>query len=239
MRGTIDVFTGLVPEMHINFKSSEDRFKTHRNLLKDLMTPAFLHEVAARQIYSNNEKFVQLWDLKTGIAQGHAFRADEDIYNVALDVIFATTFGLDMQNGNTVAQLKQLSSSAVSAPQSPDEPIEFPHYGRPAAFEAISVLAESLETSIKAPFPRFAHWVLRQLPYMRKARADKEKLFMDMVNESIERVTSGKQAKRSALDDILLREAAAAKKEGRSPVYHSRTIYDEVCCAKVEYPYSG
>ncbi|ETI24327.1 hypothetical protein G647_03696 [Cladophialophora carrionii CBS 160.54] len=225
---TTDVFTGLVPDMHISFKSSEDRFKTHRNLLKDLMTPAFLHEVAARQIYTNNEAFVQLWELKARLAQGHAFRADEDIYNVALDVIFATTFGLDIQDGNTVAQLKQLSSTPVSVPQSPDEPIDFPHFSRPATFEAISVLTESLETSVKAPFPRFAHWALRQMPYMRKARADKEKHFTNMINDSITRVASGKQAKSSALDDILLREAAAAKKEGRQPVYHSRAIYDEL-----------
>ncbi|EXJ60823.1 hypothetical protein A1O7_04976 [Cladophialophora yegresii CBS 114405] len=225
---TADVFTGLVPDMHISFKSSEDRFKTHRNLLKDLMTPVFLHEVAARQIYTNNEAFVRLWDFKARVAQGHAFRADEDIYNVALDVIFATTFGLNTQDSNIVAQLKQLSSIPVSIPQSPDKPIDFPHFSRPAVFEAISVLTESLEISVKAPVPRFAHWVLRQMPYMRKARADKEKHFTDKINESIKRVASGKQAKSSALDDILLREEAAAKKAGRQPVYNSRAIYDEL-----------
>ncbi len=192
------------------------------------MTPAFLHETAAPQIYANNESFVKLWDHKARVAQGHAFMAEDDIYNVALDVIFAATFSLEVKKGNTVAQLQQLQAAQVSLPKSPDELVEFPQFIRPDSFEAISVLVGSLAITIKAPFPIFAHWALRQMPYMRKARADKEKLFKDMINESIEKVTTDKHVKRSALDDIILRETAAAKKDGRAPVYHSRTIYDEV-----------
>jgi hypothetical protein len=225
---TADIFTGLIPDMHISFKSSERRFKLHRNLLKDLMTPAFLHDVAALQIYANNETFVKLWEHKARLAQGHAFRADQDIYNTSLDVIFATTFGLDVKNSNSQAQLQYIRSVEVKVPPSLEDPLEFPHSKTPATFEAITTLTDSLETCIKAPFPRFAHWVLRQMPYMRKARADKEKLFTDMITESVARVTLGQQAKRSALDDVLLRETAAAKKEGRPPIYSSRVIYDEV-----------
>ncbi|EXJ69984.1 uncharacterized protein A1O5_07057 [Cladophialophora psammophila CBS 110553] len=226
---TADVFTGLVPDMHISFKSTEEQFKLHRNLLKDLMTPAFLHAVTGPQIYANTETFVKLWDFKTQVAQGHAFEASEDIYNVALDVIFAAAFGLEIQDSNTFAQLQQLSSAKnLDRPQSLSDPMPFPQFHRPATFEAIATLTESLEVSIKAPFPRFAHWVLRQLPYMRKARAAKEKLFSDMVEESLSKLSSGTKVKRSALDDILQRETAAAKKENRSPVYHSRAIYDEL-----------
>ncbi|KAH0840575.1 cytochrome P450 monooxygenase [Fonsecaea pedrosoi] len=226
---TADVFMGLVPDMHISMKSTENRFKLHRNLLKDLMTPAFLHGVGGPQIYANTETFIKLWNLKTEVAQGHAFEAGEDIYNVALDVIFATTFGLQIQESNTFAQLQQLlGAERFDLPQALTDPISFPQFHRPATFEAIATLTESLEVSVKAPFPRFAHWILRQLPYMRKARADKEKLFSDMIDESLNRLSSGHQAKRSALDDILQRETAAAKKDGRPPRYHSRTIYDEL-----------
>lgn len=41
-----DVFIGLTPDMHISMKSYEERFKQHRNLLKDLMTLGFLNEVS-------------------------------------------------------------------------------------------------------------------------------------------------------------------------------------------------
>ncbi|KAJ9604857.1 hypothetical protein H2200_010972 [Cladophialophora chaetospira] len=225
---TIGVFTGLSPDMHITFKSTEDRFKLHRNLLKDLMTPAFLNEVASRQIYANDESFVKLWDYKTRVAKGHAFRADEDIFNAALDVIFATACGLEAKDSNTAVHLQQLLSAQQPSQPSLDEPIEFTHYIRPAGFEAMSTVCGSLETSLKAPFPKFAHWALRQMPYMRKAIAVKEELFTKMIDEAIERVNLGKQTNSSALDDILFREAAAAKKEGRAPVFKSRAIYDEL-----------
>ena len=39
-----DIFLGLLPDHHISMKTN-DSFKAHRLLLKDLMTPAFLNEV--------------------------------------------------------------------------------------------------------------------------------------------------------------------------------------------------
>jgi len=45
-----DVFTGLVPDFHISKKSSDEKFKANRHLMKDLMTPAFLRQVSRRRI---------------------------------------------------------------------------------------------------------------------------------------------------------------------------------------------
>jgi hypothetical protein len=42
-----DVFLGLIPDMHISMKSTDNKFKRNRHLIKDLMTPGFLHEVSA------------------------------------------------------------------------------------------------------------------------------------------------------------------------------------------------
>ena len=225
---TGDLFGGMTPDFHIHYLSSDPRFKLHRNLLKDLMTPAFLHEVAGPQIYANDETFMKLWEYKAEAAQGRAFQADEDIYNTALDVIFATSFGLDPKRSNSAAHLQQLTAAPVQIAQSQEEPVDFLHARRPIGFQAITTLTESLEACTKSPVPRLAHWILRQMPYMRKARADKEKLFTDMIRQSIKRIESGEQVRGSALDDILMRETAIAKKEGRPPIYYSRTIYDEV-----------
>jgi hypothetical protein len=46
-----DIFLGLLPEHHISMKTN-DTFKQHRRWLQDLMTPAFLHDVAAPRIYT-------------------------------------------------------------------------------------------------------------------------------------------------------------------------------------------
>lgn len=40
-----DLFGGVTPDFHVHFRSDDERTKKHKNLLKDLMTPAFLHQV--------------------------------------------------------------------------------------------------------------------------------------------------------------------------------------------------
>ncbi|KIX09319.1 uncharacterized protein Z518_00398 [Rhinocladiella mackenziei CBS 650.93] len=230
---TRDTFSGLIPEMHIGMKSSDERFKAHRQLLKDLMTPAFLHEVSAPQVYASVEALVKLWDLKCQLAPGHPFPAARDIYNVTLDSIFAATFGLEVRNSGTTSQVHCLldyktGGKQLDVPKSPDHPIDFPTAPRPAGFEAIIQLTESLEVAVKSPCPRIAHWFVRKLPFYRAASAQKEKVISESIEKGVRRFTSGDKVKRSAMDDILHRELTAAEKEGRKPVYHSRAIYDEL-----------
>jgi hypothetical protein len=223
-----DVFVGLVPDMHISRKSHEVAFKKNRALLKDLMTPRFLNDVAGPQVYSNVQRLVELWKLKAQLAKGHAFGASRDIYSGALDFIFAATFGLDVRDSTTGAQLDLLKDTKF-APDSLDDnkPVDFPVAARPPVFEAILTLTESLETTVKSPFPKLHHWFLRQLPYMRRARAVKEEFITKELEKAVKGFESGKDA-HSALEDILHRELVAAKKEDRVPNYKSRAIYDEV-----------
>lgn len=43
--GTINMFHGVVPGHHITLHSSNPQFKKNKELIRDLMTPTFLHEV--------------------------------------------------------------------------------------------------------------------------------------------------------------------------------------------------
>src|SRR5215469_16093111 len=47
-----DVFAGIAPEHHVRMKTTNPKFKEHRRVLQDLMTPGFLNDVAATSIYS-------------------------------------------------------------------------------------------------------------------------------------------------------------------------------------------
>lgn len=163
------------------------------------------------------------------IADGHPFVASQDIYNATLDFIFAATFGLDAKDSTTNAQRQLLLSNPdIKVPSSSAEPVAFPAASRPPAFQAVLTLTESLETTVKSPLPRLHHTLLRQMPYMRRARADKEAFITTEIEKRIARFDSGDTTKRSALDDVLQRELAAAKKEGRAPDLKSRAIYDEL-----------
>jgi len=114
------------------------------------------------------------------------------------------------------------------------EAVEFPQVQMPHAQESILTLTESLELSIKSPVPRTAHWFLRKLPYMRKAHAYKENMIATELDKAKKRFSEGsleKQVTRCAMDDVLRRELAAAKKEDREPNYKTRAIFDEVSLA--------
>lgn len=186
-------------------------------------------KVAAPQIYSSVETLLDLWNLKSKLADGHPFEAYQDIYSATLDFIFAATFGLDPEDSMTSAQRQLLMSNPdIDLPRKFDEPVEFLTATRPPVFEAILTLTESLETTVKSPLPRLHHDLLRQMPYMRKARAVKEAFITTEIEKRVARFESGDTVKRSALDDVLQRELNAAKKEGRIPNLKSRAIYDEL-----------
>lgn len=186
-------------------------------------------KVAAPQIYSSVETLLGLWQLKMKLADDHPFEAYQDVYSATLDFIFAATFGLKSNASMTNAQQKLLlSNPGIDIPTKSYGAVEFPTASRPPAFQAILTLTESLETTVKSPLPRLHHDILRQMPYMRKARAVKEAFITSEIERRVALFQSGDTAKRSALDDVLQRELNAAKKEGQSPDLKSRAIYDEL-----------
>ena len=77
--------------------------------------------------------------------------------------------------------------------------------------------------------PKLHAIVVRQFPSMRRARAIKNKVIADELQKSVERLQGQQNAvTRCAIDDVLRRELAIAKKEGRAPRYHTKAMFDEV-----------
>jgi len=164
---------------------------------------------------------------KGGIGERPSILSQEDIFNAALDFIFAATFSLEAKDSILGADLQQLEGNRVDAPYYDNEPVEFEEAPHPPVFKAILTLTTSLEVSVKSPFPRLFHSALRQLPYMRRAKAHKEEFMRAEIDSRVKQISAGDK-RRSALDDILQRELAASKKDNRAPAYHSRAVYDEV-----------
>jgi hypothetical protein len=226
-----DIFLGLTPEHHISMKT-DDTFKQHRRWLQDLMTPAFLHGIAGPQIYSAFMDLMNLWDEKSRLAKGHPFEASSDLFRTALDAVWTAVFGADPFNSTTLAQHRICSSiSTLQLPSSIDKVVEFPTAPNPAAIQSILTLTASLETSLKSPLPKLAHWFLRQTSSMKKAIAIKDNFIKAEVEKTKGRF-EGQQEKerdvRCALDDMLRREMLLSEKENRAPKFHSRAMYDEV-----------
>ncbi|KAJ3576912.1 hypothetical protein NPX13_g3557 [Xylaria arbuscula] len=193
-----DLVGGITPEHHIVMKSAKSEYKSHRRLIQDLMTPSFLNDAQ-----------------KARLAKGHPFSAGDDFYKAALDAIWAVTFPFDLNDSVIATQHNLLASTDdidTILPANIDDPAIFPVAQMKSAQKSILTITESL-------------------PYMRNARAVKEEMIkgeLDKATARFEKNANKKPEASCAMDEILYRELAAAKKEKRTPVYHTRAIYDEL-----------
>lgn len=225
-----DVAGAVMPESHI-FMRTTPRFKQHRRLIQDIMTPAFLHNVAALNIHHVVLDVIRLWEQKGRIANNRPFAVIHDVHYAALDAIWSIIFGENPANSTTKTQLEFFSTmKAVDSPSNEGSEVVLPRAPSLLTVQSIMTLTQSIETSLKSPVPALAHWLYRKTSAMKKAVKVKEEFIRQEVRKAQERFE--KQADKSkiqcAVDNILRREAMLAEKEQRKAEFHSRDIYDEV-----------
>ncbi|EHK22059.1 uncharacterized protein TRIVIDRAFT_53637 [Trichoderma virens Gv29-8] len=227
-----EVSGSIIPDCHVHMPTNA-RFKRQRRWLQGLMTPAFLHDVAASHIYDICLDLIELWDQKSRLTQGRPFAAADDVTYIALDAIWRIVFGAESSVSTTKNQLELYSSiQTVHLPEDPNAEVILPRAPCPPQIQSIITLEESGETSLKSPFPKIAHWFIRQTSGYRNAYNIKEKAISDELSKALRRrevVKSEKDRKvNSAIDDLLYRESLLAEKEGRAPQPLSRGIHDEI-----------
>lgn len=230
-----DLINGILPEQHIQFLSTDERFKKNRNLINHLMAPTFISHVSAPEVYKAASTMIKLWQLKCDLAQGRPFAAHSDITSFALDSIFASSFGLPETESNTYQRLQMIQRwkpdpllSAAPEKKGTDTPVPFPEDADvPEVFSAVLTLSNSVTDTQLSPAPRLTSWVIRKLPYMRKATALKDAYIRGKTEECIALIEAGDTQPRSALYSVLLRERDVAAKESRPPAYRRRGIADE------------
>ncbi|TGJ83827.1 hypothetical protein E0Z10_g4971 [Xylaria hypoxylon] len=231
-RGTwnTDAFNGVVPNHHISMPSADPRFKGNRELVRDLMTPNFLHEVSVPQIYAKTMALVDLWSLKAELGEGRPFNARRDIFDAAIDIINAAAFGLDDDQSTVKNQLDHLLSKPELRPTpNADGSVMFPELPTLPTIVAIEEIGNHLGEQFKSPFPRLSHrFQMWKSPTLAKSVARKDEFLRDEINKAVVRLRKGESGTRSAMDHILQREMNAAEKAGREPVFHSHRIHDEL-----------
>lgn len=229
---SISILSGPIGNHHIAMRSSDPRFKGNKELVRDLMTPTFLQEVTAPQVYRKAQHLIALWARKAEFAKGRPFDIKQDVVDAALDIINAAAFGFDDSMSTTKQQLDFLNSMdpaeldpVVLANGSADVPWQ-PHTPHIAA---IHEFGRHVGTQFKAISPKLAHpYKVLTSPTLGKAIARKNEMICREIDKALERLRSGESDTRSAMDHVIQREMVAAKKAGRPPVFHSPQIYDEV-----------
>ncbi|KAK3986104.1 cytochrome P450 [Cladorrhinum sp. PSN332] len=222
-----DLIGGILPEQHIQFISTDSRFKNNRSLINHLMAPAFITQVSGPQLYKAASTLIRIWEIKCAAAEGRPFSAHHDITYMALDTIFAAMFGHPEEESINTQRTRTISQWTPELPASQDSPVPFPDGELPEIFSAALTLANSVTDTQLSPAPRLTSWVLRKFPFMRKATAIKDAYIRSKVDESLALMKAGDTDPRTALHSVLLREREVADKEGRRPAYYGRAIADE------------
>lgn len=235
----IETLRGVIRNHHISMLTSDPQFRKNRELVKDLMTPNFLHAVNAPEIWRNAVQFVDIWKFKARVAGGRPFEAAEDVAHMTFDIIKNVAVGRD---GRTMMEMyfEQLKSefdddNSKSSDQNKDAPIVFPNPPRDETLEAQHRMNKALTPGLALPMKLF-HAINNRRPYMREAYASKERMLKRQVELAVKRHEAGEPLD-SALDFMIRREMGAAQKEGRAPVFDSPAMFDE--CKYLFFPPSS
>lgn len=228
-----DLVKGLTPDHHIHLQTNA-AWKTQRRLVQDLMTPSFLHNVAAPVIHQHATLMIDLWRSKSRIAGGRPWAASDDINHVALDAVMAFSFGGDFNHSMTRPNfdaIRQLDSTAVDAlaQRHRDEAVEFPIGRVDELIQATLDLTETVGQVQGNPLPALTWAYVNRKPKIRKATKIKEDYIMKELSDAVKRLEeTGEVVVKSAVDHLVLREKELADKDNRAPAYFSRVMKDEV-----------
>ncbi|KAF4429616.1 Cytochrome P450 3A14 [Fusarium acutatum] len=230
-----EAFAGIIPHQMLAYQTVDPKFKKHRELMRDLMSPKFLNQVSAPEIYSKVNTLVRLWHEKCLHAAELPFDGKRDIQRATLDDVTAVSFGLDDDNSATKRQLDDMlarSTAGVTFTQPGKKIVDFPVHPLAKELDATLTIVESSAVGLSSPIPRWHYWILYKLPYLKKAARVREEWTRREIDKAVETIskdgTKHTLATRSVLEFMVLREEAAARKAERPPRFHRRRIYDEL-----------
>lgn len=222
-----ELFQGSGKDHHISM-STGPKWKARRKLLQDLMSPSFLHSVAAPAVYTSSLNILKLWELKADLADGRPFVASKDIFHAALDAVLAFAFGKGYKENATASQIELIESLERSkiAAGGQDDTVEFPPAKLGQSISSILALTAAVERVRGAASMSLNWWFIEREPSYKKASKDKDEAIHEELEKAVQARKQNGQGDnstwvRSAVDHMVDREARSAEKEGRQPEPHS------------------
>ncbi|KAI1407924.1 cytochrome P450 [Hypoxylon sp. FL1857] len=202
-------------------------FKANRRLKQDLMTPSFLNNIMGHAMHANALKVISLFELKMKLSNGRPFNILRDYNHAALDVMIQFAFGNNLSDSALDPQLdlvSKLKSSQIPYGEI-DDPVNFPEGDIGAFLKATEDATRVLEMTTLSPIPKLIFWWWSRQDWLQKIFFQKDLVVPQQVIKAIANCNAGKV--KSALEHIVMREKAAADREGRNPRFESQMMIDE------------
>ncbi|KAJ1324668.1 long-chain fatty acid omega-monooxygenase [Microdochium nivale] len=131
----------------------------------------------------------------------------------------------DTQLRSYVQRLGAMQNPAT-VPSSKTEVAEFPADELTDMFKALEAIGVAVSGSLSAPSIKLFHVFNNRKAKMQKAFYDRDTILRQYIRDAVKRLHENGDSFKpaSAIDFIVIREAAAAEKEGREPDFYSDTI---------------
>lgn len=228
-----ELLSGALGDCHIMFRT-DDRFKAHRRLIMDLVSPLFLRDVAAPNIYTHALRLIELWDVKARIAAGRPFDAEPDVFGAALDATFGFAFGADFPHSAMqpkLAAVKNMSlPSGETGCEDVDEPCLFPMAPVDDVVAATLELTAAVEKVQGSLSMKFSWWWMSLGRRFKWASSIRDEYILAVLRDAVKRHVEGKQGHhvRCAVDCMIQREIQLVEKTGKQPEFCSFAMRGEV-----------
>lgn len=228
-----DLLKGLIPDHHIHLKT-DARWRAQRRLVQDLMMPSYLNNVAGPAIYQTVTDMLQLWRMKSRIADGRPWVASVDVKLMSLDAMMGFAFGPSSEHNATkltIDTIKKLFATQNRVIKNAAEPVKFPDIRLDNVLQAMLDLAATVMELHGSPAP-YLHWAYLNLkPSIKRAKKIKDDYITQQLKDGLERLdhtVSKTMPVTCAVDQMILRERSLAEKDGREPRHFSNVMMDEV-----------
>ncbi|UPX19143.1 uncharacterized protein EKO05_0009415 [Ascochyta rabiei] len=238
-----DLLQGALPDAHIMLRT-DDKFRGHRRLLQDLMSPGFLRDVAAPNIYTQACQLVRLWETKARVAAGRPFDASDDIFKAALDAVFGFAFGpswphsalqpsMDAMDAMDAMDVVDELAGTGGRHEARDSPVAFQEGPSDEVVAATLELVAAVE-KVQGTLSMKLTWALLSLtPALRKARRVRDAYVLKALRGAVGLADeSAGQIRRpdvaSAVDHMVLREQKMANDAGRRTDFFSSAMRGEL-----------
>lgn len=174
--------------------------------------------------------FIDLWKLKARLANGRPFKAEDDITSMTFDIIKVVALGEGDSKSMTAMYtdvVRAHTASLQTGASDEDEPVPFPRNEPNVDQLAHQVQQDAVNVAATQPFPKLYHMLNNRKPHMQESYRNKFAMLERQVGFATKRLDAGGEVK-SALDHMIQREVAAAKKADRTPVFDAPSFYDEI-----------
>ena len=215
-------------DFHARYRTGEEGFRARRQLRQDLMAPKFLNNYIGPFAYKKGVELVELFGKKTELADGRPWRMREDYARAVLDLMLYHAFGDTYDESALDPQLELMASTDVSSITKGgiDEPVTFPEAPRSFFLELLHETAEIMERTTISPTPQLSFWWWSKQNWFKKIVEERHRVMAGQLRKAERNVIEGKV--QSAVEHMMMREQAAAQKQGREPRMISRNMADEV-----------